>query len=81
MTYFLSHTYPDIISSMFVKEEYGSKIRIKCHQPVIRLNKTLDGDNCVNWEYVDSFGVSENFNESLYYPLGESFGWAETGRA
>ena len=37
--------------------DYGTKIRIKCDQPLTRTDQTLDGEKCVNWRTVDSFGV------------------------
>ena len=45
--FFLSEIFPDA---------YGSKIRFKCHQPISRINQTLDGEKCVNWQILDSFG-------------------------
>ena len=35
----------------------GIRVRIKCHQPIKRKEKTLQDELCSNWESIDSFGV------------------------
>ena len=37
--------------------DFGSRIHIKCNQPIKRFDLTADGEQCVNWENVDSLGV------------------------
>ena len=37
--------------------DYGTRIQIKCHQKIDRISQTLDAEKCVNWEFMDSFGV------------------------
>ena len=48
------------------KNDYGSKIQIKCHDPISRIDETLDGQKCANWETVDSFGIQ--LNTSVNFP-------------
>ena len=58
-----------MFSSWQSGSDYGSKIQIKCSQPLHRINMTLDGEKCVNWRTVDSFGVQ--FTNFSYMPLIE----------
>ena len=37
--------------------DFGTKIRYKCHRPIPRRKRTLDGESCSNWQLIDSFGV------------------------
>ena len=45
--------------------DFGTKIRYKCHHPIQRRKRTLDGESCSNWQLIDSFGVRLNdFNSN-----------------
>ena len=44
-------------SSWRTYDDFGTRIRLKCHRPMNRQEKTLDGELCTNWELIDSFGV------------------------
>ena len=57
-------------------DEYGSKIRIKCHPPVARKTETLDGEKCVNWDIIDSFGVKSN-SQRYFYDGPTADGWSQ----
>ena len=46
-------------------DDFGTKIRIKCHQPIKRKQQTLEGELCMNWKLIDSFGVQEDFENSI----------------
>ena len=46
-------------------EDYGTKLRIKCHPRIKRNEKTIDGELCMNWELIDSFGVALDFDGSI----------------
>ena len=37
--------------------DYGTRIRFKCHKPIQRKAKTLEAELCTNWDFIDSFGV------------------------
>ena len=37
--------------------DYGTKLRFKCHQRIKRKEKSIDGESCTNWELIDSFGI------------------------
>ena len=47
--------------------DYGTKLRIKCHQQIKRNEKTIGGELCMNWELIESFGVLLDFNETIDY--------------
>ena len=54
-------------SEMWVtKNDYGTKLRFKCHQRIKRNEKTNGGELCKNWEVIDSFGVVLDFNNKIY---------------
>jgi len=55
---FYSETYAD--------NDYGTKIKIKCHQRIQRKARTLKGESCMNWELIDSFGVRLDYLGNLY---------------
>ena len=77
MIYFFSHTLP-FFGGLFT-DNYGSKIRIKCHQPISRRSQTLNGENCSNWRIIDSLEVKASLNESFYRPLEVLSGLMEEG--
>ena len=58
-TVFYSHSFAD--------NDYGTKLRIKCHQKIQRKGITIDGELCMNWELIDSYGVRLDFNDTIYY--------------
>ena len=37
--------------------DFGSRIRVKCHTKITRLEFTSEGEKCQNWENIDSLGV------------------------
>ena len=47
--------------------DYGTKLRIKCHQRIQRKEKSIDGELCANWELIDSFGVGLDFHGSVIH--------------
>ena len=51
-------------SSYFAENDFGTKIRIKCHRQIIRKDYTLNNEKCSNWELIDGFGV--RLPESIY---------------
>ena len=76
----------------FSLDDYGTKIRIKCYRALNRKDRTLDGEQCANWQDVDSYGVRlDQFNSSnndyriFYDPVYSSLNsWDDpstTGRA
>ena len=46
------------------ENDYGTKLRIKCHQRIERKAKTIESELCTNWELIDSFGVRLDFDDS-----------------
>ena len=63
------------------EQNYGAKIKIKCHEPIIRKDYTLDGEKCAYWNNVDSFGVKfvPNFDFSRDMKLFPGYELALTG--
>ena len=51
-------------SSLFSDNDFGTKLRFKCHKPIQRKATTIDGELCTNWNLIDSFGVRL---DSYYY--------------
>ena len=47
--------------------DFGIRIRFKCHQEIQRTAKTSEGELCTNWELIDSFGVRLDINDYYYY--------------
>ena len=47
-------------------KDYGTKLRIKCHQRIQREEKTINGEFCTNWNRIDSFGVGLDFYDAVY---------------
>ena len=37
--------------------DFGSRIRVKCHTKITRQEFTSKGEKCQNWENIDSLGV------------------------
>ena len=50
--------------------DYGARIRFKCHKPIQRKAKTLEAELCTNWDFIDSFGVRLDFDDSIYHTDG-----------
>ena len=50
--------------------DYGTKLRIKCHQRIQRKEKTIDGELCTKWDRIDSFGVKLDFDDSKHQTDG-----------
>ena len=50
--------------------DYGTKLRIKCHQRIQRKEKSIDGELCTNWDRIDSFGIEFDFDGSINYTDG-----------
>ena len=47
------------------ENDFGTKITYKCHLPIQRRKRTLDGEWCSNWQLIDSFGVRFNSNSPI----------------
>ena len=68
--------------------DFGTRIRLKCHQPMNRKERTLDGELCTNWEFIDSFGVRLDLNDSTshtdshqnFYNFPHGFTWEYPGK-
>ena len=37
--------------------DFGSRIKLKCHQSIQRKEKTIEGESCTNWELIDRLGI------------------------
>ena len=48
--------------------DFGTKIRIKCYRAMNRVDRTSDGEQCSNWQDVDSYGI-----RSDYYTVYKNF--------
>ena len=48
------------------ENDFGTKIRYKCHLPIQRKTQTLGGELCMNWQFIDSFGVRLDL-ETIYH--------------
>ena len=66
--------------------DYGTRIEIKCHQKIDRISQTVDAEQCVNWEFMDSFGVrikrrtiSEDTYEEWFRKFYDSVNWRHIG--
>ena len=46
------------------ENDYGTKLRIKCHQRIERKVKTIEDELCTNWELIDNFGVRLDFTDN-----------------
>ena len=67
--------------------DYGTRIQIKCYQKIDRISQTLDAEQCVNWEFMDSFGVrierrtiSEDSYQESVSKFYDSVNWRGIGR-
>ena len=68
-------------SDYWIDSDYGTKLRIKCHQRIQRKDKSIDGELCTNWDRLDSFGVGLDFDGSIHHSDGyEKFYDDPTGR-
>ena len=47
--------------------DYGYKLRFKCHQRIQRKEKSINGELCANWDMIDSFGVRLDFDDPVYH--------------
>ena len=50
--------------------DFGTRVRIKCHPPIKRKEKTLQDELCTNWESIDSLGVLLDFHDSTCHAGG-----------
>ena len=60
-------------SESYTLNDYGTKLRIQCHKRIQRKEKSIDGESCVNWEQIDSFGVKLNFDDPVNTDVHENF--------
>ena len=54
-------------SFMIYKDDYGTRVRFKCHKRIQRKAKTLEGESCTNWDQIDGFGVRLDFDNSIHH--------------
>ena len=54
-------------SDYWIDSDYGTKLRIKCHQRIQRKDKSINGELCTNWNRIDSFGIKLDFHDSIYH--------------
>ena len=52
------------------ENDYGTRIRFKCHKPIQRKAKTLEAELCTNWDIIDSLGVRLDLDDSIYHTDG-----------
>ena len=57
-------------------DDFGSRIKLRCHQSIQRKEKTIEGESCTNWELIDSFGIplpkgSKHNDDLLWHPLND----------
>ena len=57
-------------SFVLAENDYGTKLRFKCHQRIERKEKTIGGELCMNWELIDNFGVRIDFTDTFHYNDG-----------
>ena len=50
--------------------DFGTRIRFKCHQRIQRKAKTLESELCTNWKLMDSLGVRIRESNSSVYQRG-----------
>ena len=53
-----------VYSQNLFAQDFGTIVRIKCHQPIKRKERTLRDELCTNWESIDNFGVQLDPNGS-----------------
>ena len=58
--------------------DYGTRIQIKCHQKIEQISQTLDAEKCVNWEFMDSFGI-KSVGLSVVHKFYQSVNWRGIG--
>ena len=58
--------------------DYGTRIQIKCYQKIERITQTLDAQKCVNWEFMDSFGI-KSVGLSAIHKFYQSVNWRGIG--
>ena len=51
----------------YAVNDFGTKIRFKCHQQFKRKEQTLDGEFCSNWNLIDGFGVRLDFDDTIFH--------------
>ena len=59
--------------------DYGTRIQIKCYQKIGRISQTFDGVKCVNWEFMDSFGI-RSVGSSVVHKFYSSVNWRGIGQ-
>ena len=59
-----------VYSQNLFAQDFGTIVRIKCHQPIKRKEKTLQDELCTNWESIDNFGVQLDLNGSICHADG-----------
>ena len=57
------------------ENDYGTRIRFKCHKPIKRKAKTLEAELCTNWDLIDSFGVQTDGYKKFYDDPQEWWSW------
>ena len=57
------------------ENDYGIRIRFKCHKPIQRKAKTLEAELCTNWDLIDSFGVQTDGYKKFYDDPQEWWSW------
>ena len=67
-----------IFNAVSYANDYGTRIQIKCHQKIERISRTLDGVKCVNWEFMDSFGI-QSVGLSAVHKFYQSVNWRGIG--
>ena len=67
-----------VIFSVDRSNDYGTRFEIKCFQSIERKSQTLDAKKCVNWEFMDSFGIKsvDLFDVKKFY---YSVNWRNIG--
>ena len=59
-----------IVYNFHFTDFFRTRVRIKCHRPIKREEKTLQDELCTNWELIDRFGVRLDFNDSTCHADG-----------
>ena len=70
------------------RNDYGTKLRFKCHHQIQRKENSIDGELCTNWNRIDSFGVDLDLEgtihrtdgyEKFYDDPSDSHNWKDQG--
>ena len=63
------------------RNDYGTRIQMKCHQKIERISQTFDAEKCVNWEFMDSFGIKsvDPLDVSRFYESFYDSNWRDIG--